>query len=273
MHLQDIHLNKQFDRWLTGLYAVKCFLEVINTAMLSRDAAKWMKKSRIEKSLGNVNRYKACSLHSVKYTLSALILLGEVILFINNIMGVLEYENLEEPANEHFHTIFSSNCSVYNSQTMVCAAYLGAICLPTAALTPVIISAILGTLVILTNFLITVYTHSEIDTNTVKNSFHMMFWRNLVIFTLISIQMTYVIGIIIAYSFIMYQLLFQLRRACLKLSHALIAKSNDPWNKPAERKYFKAQAYVYKRSVLVVFISVTPVMACFSVLYPKKGNI
>ena len=273
MKIQDIHLTHQFDYCLTGFYTIKCLLEVINSIVLLREAAKWMKISKVAESLGNVNSYKVGILHSVKYTLSAFALLAEVVLFISNIAGALEYIKFEKPANEYFHTIFSNNCSIYNSQAMACAAYLGVFCLSNVALTTVLISTIMSILVILTNFLTTVYSLSEIDTNSIKTSFHKMFWRNLVIFTLISMQMTYVLGIVIGHSYIMYQVLFQVRRGIAKLHHALVTKSNDPWSNPIDKKYFKTQAQTYKRGALLVYISVLPILTSLSLFNILKKGI
>ena len=273
MKFQDTHLSHQFDVWLIGFYTLKCFLEVINSIIPLRYGVVWMKKARIAKSLGNVNSYKARTLHSIKYALAATILLGEVILFISTITGVVEYQKFEESANEYFHTIVSNNCSIYNSQMMVCAAYLGVFCLLNEALSVVMISTILGTLVILTKFLNTALTNSEIDTNSIKTSFHKMFWRNLITFTLISMQMTNVLGIVVAYSYIMYQILFQLRRAIVKLYHALVTKANDPRNNSIDRKYFQNRAQAYKRGSTLVFISVLPLLTSLSLFYILKKGI
>ena len=210
-------------------------------------------------------------LHFVKYTLSAVIVVAEIVTMTTSIIEALEFKYYETEGNEYFTTIVASNCSIFNSQQMICAAFLGPFCLSFEALTAVAIFSLLETLIILNVFLTTAFRFSQIDLATVKRAYYLVFWKSLVLFTLISIEFTYIFGIIAAYSLITYITIVGIGKSSKQLFFALKAKANDPANSRQDRAYLNKQVRVYKWGTLLIYFPGSALIIGISLfnIFPK----
>ncbi|KAI6657403.1 hypothetical protein LOD99_151 [Oopsacas minuta] len=253
-NIPQITLSKNVDHFILAIYVLKSFLEIINIILLSKEAINWKNKCRSAKDLENLNGYKESMLHYVKYSLSALILSSEFLISITSLIPSIEYHMLENAANNYFSSIVPANCSMYNSQTMVCMVFLGPLCLSIEGLTAILISSILSMLVILSKFFTTAYLTSKIDIKSIKRSFEWIFWRNLIIFTLYSVELTYILGVVTAYLIIIYQILIPVRRSGRNLLKALVAKGNDIGISQRDQKYLKSRVRTYKWGFRITYI-------------------
>ena len=240
----------KMERAITVICILKIFFEGLTLILLLiRTIHCWRIKQRISDK--NSQEYKMALFDYCKFGLCIPIIVTETLSFILMALGNFEYVSFESQANGFFHQIVSSNCSMFNSPQMVCAAYLGAFCLTLQALTIVALLCTIQFLNIMNTFLVNVIRKSQFNLNLIEKQAWWLFGESIFLIALNSIEFTFIIGVFLGYVIILYSF-FRLCKGYREVYHALRWRAVDHLLLPRERAHFRRQAHTYKYTSIIL---------------------
>ena len=176
----------EIDRVITVSCGLKIFFEGLTLILLLiRTIHCWRIKQRIPDK--NSQDYKMASFNYCKFGLCIPIIVTETLAIILMAFTNYEYVSFESQANGFFHQIVPSNCSMFNSPQMVCAAYLGPFCLTLQALTIVTLLCSIQFLNIMNTFLVNVIRKSQFNLNLIEKQAWWLFGESIFLIALNSI--------------------------------------------------------------------------------------
>ena len=236
-HLID--QSESIFNWFIVISYVFCVpAAILNFLFLVSSARYWKIFRNKAKSISDVNNYKNASCHYVKYSLSAVVILLEILIILLFAFVLLFMNISSQFSRDHIYRYITEKI---------------ASCLTSFAF--VILITVLCVLNMLCRFLTTVLARSELDMDVLTRMSWKCFWKCIISFTLstVGFEIINVFGDLLT-SILLISECFYLLKGSKRLYRALKSKRIDYFYHRKHRNFFQKQILSFKWGAVVIII-------------------